>query len=104
MIRNKSIVYALLIIIFSIFIACTEGPPIAKEKLVKIYSEILFAQDTLKIPLSEIKQNVLSRYNFSESDYKKTIEFYNSNPERWQKFFDEVIVYVEKLKEPKKQP
>jgi hypothetical protein len=103
MMQSKSIVSVILLISLSIFISCTKEPPIEQEKFVKIYSEILFAQDTLKVPLLEIKQNVLSRYKFSESDYKKTIEFYNSNPERWQKFFDEVIVYVEKLKEPKKQ-
>lgn len=102
--QNKSIVFVLLLISFSIFASCTKEPPIAKEQFVEIYADIIFSQDTLKAPLSQVKQTVLSRYNYSENDYDETIEYYNSNQERWQKFFDEAIAYVEKLKEPKKKP
>lgn len=83
-----------------IFISCKDSPPIEQKKLIKIYSEMLFLQDTTSLRQTEIKNNVLKKFNTTQSDYDNTIAYYNQNPERWQAFFDSVIVYIEK-KNPK---
>lgn len=103
MMWNKSIAFLLFVSSVSVFISCKNEPPISEDKFVKIYANIILSQDTLKISLPHIRQNVLSKYNYTENDYNQTVKFYNTNPERWQKIFDEVIVYVEKLKKLKTQ-
>lgn len=93
--------FVVLFFLFPIlFISCEDSPPIEQKKLIKIYSEMLFLQDTSTFGQVEIKKNVLKKFNTSQSDYDKTISFYNQNPEKWQAFFDSVIVYIEK-KNPK---
>lgn len=64
---------------------------------------MIFMQDTSSYSQSVIKNNVLKKFKIKEFEYDETIKYYNDDPERWQKFFDEVIVYIESLKpKPKK--
>ena len=96
--------YSILIDIFSIIIflivlqACDNSPEIEEKKLVKIYSEMIFMQDTSSLSAQLIKEKVLKKFNVNENDYFTTIKYYNDNPKKWQKFFDEVIIYIESLK------
>jgi hypothetical protein len=92
----------IILITFAIlgFISCSDSPPIEEKKLVKIYSDMIFLQDTTQLSQVEIKKSVLKKYKINHSEYDETILFYNQKPERWQKFFDSVIVYIEK-KNPK---
>lgn len=83
-----------------ILIACNQSPPIEEKKLIKIYSEMLFLQDTTSLSQIEIKKSVLKKFRVKQNDYDNTIAFYNQKPERWQAFFDSVIVYLER-KNPK---
>lgn len=55
-------------------------------------------QDTSSLSQNHVRDTVLLKNNYALIDYKKTIDFYNSDPERWQKFFDKVVTYVESLK------
>ena len=83
--------------------SCDKSPVIEEKKLIKIYAEMIFMQDTSSLSPPNIKEKVLKRFSVNENDYSSTIKYYNDNPERWQKFFDEVIVYIESLKpKPKK--
>ena len=91
---------------FTIFIAsssCDQAPPISDEKFIKVYSEMVFMQDTSSLSQILIKDTVLNKFKISKNDYDRTIEFYNNNPEKWQTFFDSVIVYMEKVKPKSKQ-
>jgi hypothetical protein len=92
-----------LIFISIVFISCTNSSKIEEKKFVKIYAEIIFMQDTSSYSQSVIKNKVLKKFDVKEIEYDETIKYYNDDPERWQKFFDEVIVYIESLKpKPKK--
>lgn len=92
-----------LIFISVVLMSCSKSFRIEEKKFVKMYAEMIFMQDTSSLSPSVIKESVLKRFNVNENDYGATIKFYNKNPERWQKFFDEVIVYIESLKpKPKK--
>ena len=94
------------IFMFTIFIAsssCDQAPPISDKKFIKVYSEMVLMQDTSSLSQILIKDTVLNKFKISKNDYDRTIEFYNNNPEKWQTFFDSVIVYMEKVKPKSKQ-
>jgi hypothetical protein len=86
------------------FQSCKKSPVIDEKKFIKIYAEMIFMQDTSSLTQSEIKDSVLKKYKVKKNEYDQTIKFYNDDPERWQKFFDSTIVYIEKLKPAPKQP
>ena len=91
--------YVISFIIFSFILqACEKSPVIEEKKVVKIYAEMIFMQDTSSLSPPIIKEKVLKKFNVRENDYGTTIKYYNDNPERWQQFFDEVITYIESLK------
>lgn len=93
-----------LISILTIFIAligCEEKSPIQEEKLILVYSDIMFVQDTSAVTaanLDSLKLLVFERHKISNDDYNRAIDYYNEVPERWELFFDKVIVHVESLK------
>ena len=92
-----------LIFIPIVLISCMNSSKIEEKKFVKVYSEMIFMQDTSSYTQSEIKVKVLKKFDVKEFEYDETIKYYNDDPERWQKFFDEVIVYIESFKpKPKK--
>jgi len=88
---------------FTIFQSCQKSTAIDEKKFIKIYAEMIFMQDTSSLSQNTIKEKVLKKFSVSENDYNSTIKFYNNDPEKWQTFFDSVIVYIERIKpKPKK--
>ncbi len=102
----KRISILLLLVIFTIVTglqSCEKLPPIDEQKFARIYADMIFMQDTSSLSQLVIKNKVLKKYSIIENDYDETINFYNDDPERWLKFFDSTVVYIEKLKpKPKK--
>ena len=92
-----------LFVVFSLLLsACDKGPPIPEEKFIKVYVDLLIIQDTTisKISsLDSVKTLVFSRHYISSEQYDETIDYYNSQPEKWTVFFDSATAYVEGLKE-----
>jgi hypothetical protein len=88
--------------------ACDKGPPIPEEKFIKVYVDLLILQDTTTaetFSLDSIKTIVFTRNNISSRQYDETINYYNSQPEKWVVLFDSATAYVERLKkEAEKQP
>lgn len=78
--------------------SCKHSPAIDEKKFIKIYADMVIMQDTSSISQQKIKEEVLKRFNVKKNEYDETIKFYNADPERWQKFFDSTIVYLESLK------
>lgn len=85
-------------IIFLFFLSCGQNPDIPEEDFVKIYASMTIMQDTSSLSQNQIKEKVLSKYHYSDKNYDRTIKFYNSNSERWPKFFDKVVDYIENLR------
>jgi Domain of unknown function (DUF4296) len=101
-IENITIIFLLSVSIFS----CSKDDIIPEDKFINIYIDILVAQDTLtdnSISNDSLKTLILQEYNVTNSMYTKTVEYYNSNPDKWEKFFEDVIKQVEKLKATEKQ-
>lgn len=81
--------------------ACDKGPPIPEEKFIKVYIDLLIIQDTTTaetFSLDSIKTLVFTKHNISSEQYDETINYYNSQPEKWAAFFDSATVYVGRLK------
>lgn len=81
---------------------CSEQKPrVPEDRLIIIYTDLMFSQDTVLINtdnVDSLKTEVFARHNISEEDFQQTIDFYNKTPERWEKFFDRVVEYIESLK------
>lgn len=84
---------------FVIFASCQKSnPPISEKKFVTVYSEMVFMQDTSFLSQKIIRERVLDKYEITDRDYEQTVEYYNQEPVRWQKFFDEVTSHIDSLK------
>ena len=95
--KNITIVFLLTVFIFS----CSKDDILPEDKFIKIYIDILVAQDTLSnnlISNDSLKTIILQKYNVTDSVFTKTIEYYNYNPDKWENFFEDAIKQVEELK------
>ena len=95
----KFLIYQILIAL--LIFNCSENEILPEEELVKIYVDILIAQDTTtneSITIDSLKAIVLKSYAVPESLYVKSIDYYNSTPAKWEEFFNNATKYVEKLK------
>jgi len=105
---RDQIQYSLLIFLFLFMSACDKGPPIQEEKFIKVYVDLLIIQDTTTASTfspDSVKTLVFMRHNISAEDYDATVNYYNSQPEKWVAFFDSTTAYIENLKkEAEKQP
>ena len=99
--KNITIIFLLTTFIFS----CSKDNILPEDKFIKIYIDILVAQDTLSdssISNDSLKTLILGKYNVTDSVFTKTIEYYNYNPDKWEIFFEDAIKRVEELKATEK--
>lgn len=99
--KNITIIFLLTAFIFS----CSKDDILPEDKFIKIYIDILVAQDTLSdssISNDSLKTLILGKYNVTDSVFTKTIEYYNYNPDKWENFFEDAIKRVEELKATEK--
>jgi len=83
---------------------CSKYKIINEDNFVKIYSDLIIAQDTLSQPgvsLTQVKKIIFKKYGISEENYKATVDYYNSDPKKWESVFDKSIAYVNTLKNRK---
>ncbi len=88
----------LLLLLFILsFIDCSHR--ISEDKFILVYSDLVIAQDTLagKLSLSQIKAKVFTKYGVSDKEYSATLNYYNSEPKKWEAFFNRAIAHVESL-------
>ncbi len=80
---------------------CSGNKVINEDKFVKIYSDLIIAQDTAGGNYksnNELKKEVMKRYNVTQEQYKETVTYYNKEPHRWESFFTKVTAYINELK------
>lgn len=95
----------LLSFIFLFFFACQEKV-IDEDRFVKIYCDLVLANETISgsaLPPDTVLQRTLSKYAASLEEYKQTLEYYNEDSERWEKFFAKAVTYLEEKKKSLKQ-
>jgi Domain of unknown function (DUF4296) len=84
------------------FAGCTHK--INEDKFILVYSDLVIAQDTIKNNnnISTIKNTVFRKYNVTEKEYTETLNYYNSDPRKWEPFFNKTISHLEDLRSKKK--
>jgi hypothetical protein len=92
---------SLMLLFLLSFAGCSHK--IDENKFILVYSDLVIAQDTLKSnnSLDEIKKVVFRKYNVSEKEYSGTLNYYNSDPRKWEAFFNKTISHLEGLRSKK---
>lgn len=93
-------IFLSLFILIIIFSGCSQDKTINEDKFVKIYTDLVIAQDTIPniSSFNKAKNKIFERYNISSNDYENTIEYYNNDSERWKVFFAKVTAHIDSLK------
>ena len=82
-------------------IACEKKSPIPEEKFIEVYVDLLIVQDTTRtdsLSLDSLQSIVFTKHNITTKAYDETISYYNSEPKRWEEFFNKAIAYAEELR------
>ncbi|MBK7378437.1 MAG: DUF4296 domain-containing protein [Ignavibacteriales bacterium] len=82
-------------------LGCFGSDKIPEDDFIKIYTDIIIVQDTLKLSGEELllhKKTILIKYNYTEQEYENTVNYYNEDVERWEIFFEKTLNYLEELK------
>ena len=96
--------FKIFILAFLLFLlpGCNQNKIIQEEKFIEIYTDIIIAKDTVSETAQAkdaVIKGVLTKYNITLDDYKTTVEYYNRDSERWEKFFAQAITYLEKKRQ-----
>lgn len=98
---SSSFLITFLTLIFFLSIDCNQNKIIDEEKFVKIYADIIIANDTISgasHSADTVLQRVLLKHNVTLEQYEATVQYYNQDSERWEKFFSKAIAYLEQKK------
>ena len=88
-----------------LLVGCSKDKKINEDKFIKIYADLVIAQDSLAADSSGFvheKGKIFSNYKVNEELYLKTLEYYKNNPEEWKSLFKKVIAYLRE--QEKKKP
>ena len=83
---------------------CAKEQRIKEKTFVKIYSDLVIAQDSLVADSSgfvDEQKNIFTRYNVDQKIYVKTLEYYQKNPDEWKSLFKKVIAYLHEQEKKK---
>ena len=62
---------------------------------------MVIAQDTARYTpdnFKPVQDKIFKENGITRGEYTATVDAFNRNPEKWEKFFDKAIAYVETLK------
>lgn len=99
--KTSFVVFPVLLAALFFISGCQGDKIIDEEKFIKLYTDLVIAQDTSNADYNmmiKIRSDILNRYHVNVSQYQSTLDYYNEEPARWQVFFDKVTAYVEELK------
>lgn len=86
------------------FPACSDKT-LDRDKFIDAYVDLRIAEDTLKSDdhtMQNLKEKIFNEHGITEEQYNSTFEYFNNNPELWEKFYDEAIARVDTLKKKRK--
>jgi hypothetical protein len=69
-----------------------------EKKFMLVYIDLISFPDSLHNQpqqFEKFKEEVFTKHRIRKEEYKRMIDYYNSNPELWDKFFQKAIKYVE---------
>ncbi len=84
-----------------VFLGCSNDKVIDEDKFVKVYTDLVMAQDTLQISeanFDSVKQSVFNRHRITSGQYEYTVNYYNEDVKRWERFFNKATAYIDTLR------
>lgn len=90
-----------LIILSLVLNSCSDKKEIKEDKFIKVYCDLLIAQDTTRTVSREMRNEIFARYEVTEEQYNLTVQSYNNDPKKWDEFFDKAINYLQELRKKK---
>ena len=93
-----------LLVILLLFLLSGCSNRINEDKFVLVFTDLVIAQDSLGSSFKQeiVKQAVFKKYNITIKEYDATLAYYNSNPKKWDLFFNKAIAHLEELRGKKK--
>ncbi|MGB9665420.1 MAG: DUF4296 domain-containing protein [Ignavibacteria bacterium] len=91
----------IIIIIFLLaffFFSCKSNYRIEEKDFVNLYADLLILKEMYRGNDSgyiKARDSVYNVYNVNKSMVEKTLEYYNSDSEKWKKFFEKVVKRLE---------
>ena len=92
---------AAVIILSGLVSGCSKTKILNEDKFMKVYVDLVIAQDTINVPAAKfdsVKTVVFKLNGITGEDYNATINYYNKDPQKWQKFFIKTTDYVDRLR------
>lgn len=76
-----------------------------KEKIAKVYVDLLISEETSfsKEAFQEKRDNILTSYDLTESEYRGALKLYAESTESWDTFFDEAKSYLNSIRDSVKE-
>ena len=90
-----------LLILFTLIAGCSDR--IKEDKFILVYSDLWIAKDTTQGNPNQdkIKNSVFTKYGVTSKEYDATLNYYNSDPRKWEPFFTKTIAHLEGLRSKK---
>jgi len=81
-------------------IGCNSSKIIDESTFVQIYSELLISKEKYRGDTKSFiadRDKIYKSYNVDRTKVDATLEYYNSDPERWKVFFEKVVKNLENV-------
>ncbi len=94
-------IYPSVFTLLFILLTCSNDKVINEDKFVKVYTDLVMAQDTLQINeanFDSVKQSVFNRHGITSGQYVYTVNYYNEDVKRWERFFNKATAYIDTLR------
>lgn len=93
--------YIPLVLIFIVLImSCNSSKVIDEKTFVQIYSELLISKEKYRGDTKSFiaeREKIYKAYNVDRAKVDATLEYYNSDPQRWKLFFEKVVKNLENI-------
>jgi hypothetical protein len=97
---NRIFKSALFVVLSITFVFCTQEKEVDQDTLVKVYVDILIAEDTLARNMDSlliVKESIFENYNITKENYFHTINKYALQKKNWDEFFKKSLDYLDSL-------
>ncbi len=88
----------LLLLLSVIFISCKSNHRIEEDNFVNLYADLLVAKEIYRGNDSayiKARDSIYNVYSVNQFMVERTLEYYNSDTEKWKKFFEKVVRRLE---------
>lgn len=80
--------------------SCNSSEIIDEQTFVQIYSELLISKEKFRGDAKsfiEDRDKIYKSYDVDRTKVDATLEYYNSDPQRWKLFFEKVVKNLENI-------